>query len=133
MPGQVDVDDRLPVFRRHLVEHAVAQDAGGVEDDMQPAELVAGLLHHVEAVLELGHGAEIRRRLAAGRLDLIGNFLGRRPVAALAAAADAGIVDHHARAVRGHHLRHFGADAAPRTGADRNPSFQHSHRTVFPP
>ena len=132
MAGEVDIDHRLPVLGRHLVEHPVAQDAGGVEDDMQPAEFVAGLLHHVEAVLETRDRAEIRGRLAARRLDLVHDRLGRRPVAALAAAADAGIVDNDARTVRRHHLRNFGADAAPRTGADRNPPIQHSHRNRLP-
>jgi hypothetical protein len=34
------------------VKHPVAKDAGGVEHDVQPAELVARLLHHCQTVLK---------------------------------------------------------------------------------
>src|SRR5580704_18706973 len=34
--GQVDIDDGLPILGERVVEHLVAQDAGGVEDDVQP-------------------------------------------------------------------------------------------------
>ena len=127
MTGQVDVDHRLPVFREHVVEHLVAQDAGGVEHDVQPAERVARLLHHLQAIVEFRDRAEIGHRLAAGRLDLVGCRLRRPGVAAFAGAADAGIDDDDPRAFLGHQLGDFGADPARRPGADRDPSLQHAH------
>ena len=127
MAGQVDIDDRLPVLREHVVEHLVAQDAGGVEYDVQPAKGVARLLDHRQAIVELGDRAVIGRRLAARRLDLVDDLLCRRPVGALAAAAGAGIVDHDLGPVRRHQLGDLGPDPATRAGANRHPSFEHAH------
>ncbi len=123
----MDVDDRLPVFREHIVEHLVAQDAGGVEHDVQPAKGVAGLLDHRETVVEFGNRTVIRRRLAARRFDLVDDLLRRRLVGPFAAAASAWIVDHDLCAVRRHQLGDLGSDAPTRAGANRNPSFEHAH------
>src|SRR5580704_14110366 len=76
--GQVNIDDGLPILGKHIVKHLVAQDAGGVEDDVQPAESVARLLHHRQAVVEFGDRAVIGGRLAARGLDLVDDFLRRR-------------------------------------------------------
>jgi hypothetical protein len=46
MAGQMDIDDRLPILGEHVMEHLIAQDAGGVEDDMQPAEGFTRLAYH---------------------------------------------------------------------------------------
>ena len=127
MPGQMHVDDRLPILGEHVVKHFVAQDAGGVEDDVQPAERLARLAHHREAVVEFGDRAIIGDRVAARRLDLVDDFLRRRLVGAFAAAAGAGIVDNDLGAVRGHQFGDFAADPAPRAGADRDPSVEHAH------
>ena len=129
MAGQVHVDDGLPILREHVVEHLVAQDAGGVEDDVQPAEGVARLLHHRQAVVELGDRAVIGGRLAARGLDLVDDFLRRRLVRALAAAAGAGIVDDDLGPVRGHQLGDFGPDpaAAPAQIATRPSSMPIRH------
>src|SRR5690606_25283113 len=132
MSGQVDVDHRLPVVRRHLVEHAVPQDAGRVEDDMATAELVTGLFHHLQAVFVLGDRAVVRDGLAALFLDLVDDVLRRGLVATLAAAADTRIVHHYLGAVRRQPLRHFGADAAAGAGADRHTPVEHTHIIVPP-
>src|SRR5205085_10266317 len=93
-PGYVDVEHRLAVLRKHVVEHLVAQDAGGIEHDVEPAEGIARLLHHGEAIVELGDRAVIGDRLAARLLDLVDDLLRWRLIAALAATADARAVDH---------------------------------------
>ena len=131
MPGQMHVDDGLPILREHVVEHLVAQDAGGVEHDVQPAERVARLLHHLQAVVEFVDIAVIGDRVAAGRLDLVDDVLRRRRVVALAGAAGAGIVDDDLGAVRRHQFRDLAPDPAARAGADRDASVQHAHRAAL--
>ncbi len=123
----MDVDDRLPVFREHVVEHLVAQDARSVEHDVQSAKGIAGLLDHRETVVEFGDRAVIRCRLAARRFDLVDDLLRRRLVGTFAAAASAWIVDHDLCTVRRHQLGDLGSDTPTRAGANRNPSFEHAH------
>ena len=125
--GQVHIDDSLPILGEHVVEHLVAQDPGGVEDDVQPAESVARLLHHRQAIVEFGNGAVIGGRLAARVFDLIDDFLRRRLVRPLAAAAGAGIIDDDLGAVRSHQLGDFGPDPAACSRTDRDPPFEHAH------
>ncbi len=127
MPGQVDIDHRLPILREHVVEHLVPEDAGGVEDDMDAAEDIARLLHHLEAIVEITDRAEIGDRFAARGLDLVSHRLCRGLAAALAGAADAGIDDDDLRALFGHQLGDFRADPARRTGADRHAPIEHAH------
>ena len=125
--GQVHVDDRLPVLREHIVKHSVAQDAGGVEHDVQTAERLARLLDHRQAVVEFGDRPVVRCRIAAGRLDLVDDLLRRRLVGALAAAAGAGIVDHDLGAVRGHQFGDLSPDSASCSSAKCHPSLEHAH------
>ncbi len=97
-----------------------------------PAERVARLLHHLEAIVEAGDRAVIGDRLKAHRLDLLGHRLGRTLVAARAGAADAG-VDDDLGALARHLLGDLGTDAARRPGADRDASIEHAHLTAFLP
>src|SRR3984957_102188 len=134
MPGQVDIDHRLPILGEHVVEHLVPQDAGGVEHDVQPAQFVARLLHHLEAIVELGDRAEIGDRFAAFGLDLVGHRLRRSLAAALARAADTGIDDDDLGAFPGHQFGDFRAHAARGAGANRDLPVEHSrHRSSSSP
>src|SRR3546814_2479753 len=51
---EVGVDDLLPLLRAHLVEGAVAGDAGVVDQDVDRAELLPDLAHHRHGVLGRG-------------------------------------------------------------------------------
>ena len=77
MAGQVDIDDRLPILREHVVEHLVPENAGGVENDVKPAKRLARLGDHGEAIVELRDRPVIRRRVAARFFDLVHNLLRR--------------------------------------------------------
>ena len=62
---QMHVDDLVPIFVFHLVEHDVAQDAGWIDDRVQALEGVERLF---EETLHGGAGADgvrIRNRFAA--------------------------------------------------------------------
>jgi len=112
------------------VKHLIAQDPGGVEDDVQPAEGVAGLLHHSEAVLEFGDRAVIGSRLAARRFDLVDDLLGRCLVRALAAATGPGVIDDDLGAMRRHQLGDLRPDPAAGSRTNRDPSIEHAHAWI---
>ena len=72
------------------------------------------VLDHALGRLVVGHGIEVRGRLAAFRLDFVDDFLGRRPIGALAGAGAAKIVDDDLRARTSELKRHLASDTTPR-------------------
>ena len=54
---EVHLDDRVPFLDRHVMEHAVAQDAGIVHDDIDTAEIVDRILHHALGVVPVRDAA----------------------------------------------------------------------------
>ena len=73
---EVDGDHRVPLLLGHVHEHAVAEDPGVVDEDVEAPERVDRLLHHLARLREVGDVRAVRDRLAAGGLDLL-----RRPAA----------------------------------------------------
>ena len=80
---EVDLDDEVPLVLGHVGEHAVAQDAGVVDDDVEPAEGLDGLVDHLLRGREVAHVGAVDRRFAAHRLDLVDHLLGRAGVGSL--------------------------------------------------
>ena len=113
---EMDVDHRVPFLFRHFMENDVAQDAGVVNHDVQPTELVDGLGDHRLAGGEIGDTAEIGLGFAAGVADFLDDFQRRLLVGALAGGGAAQIVDDHFGAIGRHHNRHIAADATAGTG-----------------
>ena len=102
---QVGVDDGVPLLGRHLVEHAVAGDAGVVDQHVDRAEVGLHLCEAGRAGVEIadvplvdvdaGLGLELGRRFVVaviGRRDLVAGgrqrFGDRRADAARAAGDD---------------------------------------------
>ena len=52
---EVDIDNSPPIGFAHLVEHAIAQDAGRIDDAMESTKLGCRLGHHGLDSLEIGH------------------------------------------------------------------------------
>jgi len=113
-------DDVVPVGPAHLVEDAVAQDAGVVDQDIDAAEGVARGLDDGVGVLRLGDRQRAGDRLAAALGDLVDHGLRRTGVRAGAIEARADVVDHDARAFARQQQRDRAADAAAGAGDDRN-------------
>ena len=117
-PPQVDVDDGVEQLRRHVVERLVAQDAGVVDDDVDPSEGVDGRLDDGLATLGRGHAAGVGDRDAAEVVDLLGGGLGRPLAAALAADRRAQVVDDDLGAARRQQERVLAAEAPAGAGDD---------------
>ncbi len=69
--GQVGVDHRVPVFARHLHEHAVARDAGVVDQHVDRAVLADGLGEGLHGGIPVGDVAHRRVEGVAERLLLV--------------------------------------------------------------
>ena len=95
---RVDAVDQVPVFLRHLVEGAVAEDAGVVDDDVDPLPGVERGLDDLRAVFDrvvVGDG------LTAGGLDLLHHLVRRGAALAATGRGATQVVDHHLRAAAG--------------------------------
>ena len=113
------VDDRSPEVGGHVVERLVAQDAGVVDHDVDPAEGVERALHDRRPALDGGDRVGVGDRLATGRLDLVDDPFGSTLVAAGAVDRPTEIVHDDQRPTSGHHQGVLTAEAASRTRDDR--------------
>ena len=84
--------------RRHVLNGLVPQDAGVVDDDVDPVEGVEGGLDDRLASLGRGDAVGVGDRLPALIADLLGHRLGQRGIRAFAVERAAGVVDDDARA-----------------------------------
>ncbi len=110
--GQMHADDAVPIVFRHLVEDAVAQDAGDVHHAVDLPEGIDRLLDHGLGVVPIGDGAAIGDCFATHGLDLVDSFLRRAGVAALAFDVAAEAVDDNSCAFFGAGDGDLLADAA---------------------
>lgn len=73
---EVDADHRVPLALGHGEDHAVAQDARVVDQDVQLAELADRRLDQFAGLLEVGHVPGVGERPAARRAYLGGDLPG---------------------------------------------------------
>ena len=77
MATQVHLEDEVELLVGHVEQHLVAGDAGVVDDDVEPAELLGGRLQHGLGGGALPHVTGDDERLDADLADLLGCLLGR--------------------------------------------------------
>ena len=94
----MDGDHRVPFLFGHVEDHAVAEVAGDVDQDVDAAPGVDRLLDHLPRLREVRDRTIVRDGRAAGLLDRLDHVVRRALVAAFAAQADTGIVDDDLRA-----------------------------------
>jgi hypothetical protein len=100
------------------VEDHVAQDAGIVDDAIEPAEMIGRGLHDLAGGDRFRHRLEIGNRRAAALLDLLDHLLGGRSARTGTVGGDAGIVDDDLGAFRRAQQRDLPPDAAACAGDD---------------
>ena len=96
---QVHADDRVPLFLARREQHAVAHEAGVVDEHVEAAERVDRGLHEPLRAVPVGDVVGVRDRLAAERVDLVDDVLRGPALAAGAVARDAEVVHDDARAL----------------------------------
>ena len=119
---QVHLDDRVPIGFFHIDQHAVAQDAGIVDEHVEPAEGGDCMLHQPPRALPMADILAIGDGLATGGLDLGDDGLRRRVIGAAPVAAGADIADDDLCALGGELQRVFASNAARRPGDDGHPA-----------
>src|SRR6266550_5580578 len=117
---QVHGEDGIPLLLAHVEDHAVAQDAGTGDEDVDAAEPGPRRADDTPGALPVGHRIGARDGFPTVPLDLgddvEGRPAGRRP----AVDGDPVVVDDDLRAGGRERARHAAADAAPAAGHHRD-------------
>src|SRR5580658_10795536 len=94
-------EDRVEIVLAHIENHAVAQNTGVVDHDIQLAEIVDRTLDDALGGLEIAHALIVGDRLAAGRANFLDYLFGRRSRLSSAVEVTSKVVDDHSRAELG--------------------------------
>jgi hypothetical protein len=98
VPNEVEVslkvnrNHTIPFLFAHVEDHAVPQVSGVVDQDVQPPEIIEGLLDGALAVVVLSDVSIVRHSSTAYRLDFVRDLLRRRPVITLPGLSAANVV-----------------------------------------
>src|SRR5690606_30864827 len=124
--------DGVPLLLGHVREHAVTEDAGVVDEHVQAAERLDGLVHHALGTLPVADVVAVHDGLAAHAADLLDDLAGGARTAAGAVHLRTQVVDDDLGALLGHHQRVLTADATTSAGDDDDASVEDSaHRVVL--
>jgi hypothetical protein len=123
----VNPDDVVPLGLGHVEDHPVAQDAGHVDEHVEPAELVDRARDEALGRVEVRDVGPVDDRLAARLGDLGHHLLGGAGVVPGAVHLRPEVVDHDRGALAGQQLRHRPADSPAGSGDDRHPPVQSRH------
>ncbi len=132
MTLEVDVDDDVPFGFGHVDDDAVAQDAGIVHQDVEIAERLDGLIDESLGAFPVGHVVAVDNRVAPRRLDVFHGLLRGSQVGASPLLITTEVVDHDPGSFVCEQQRMFPAEATPRSGDDRHPAVQCTHRSSPP-
>jgi hypothetical protein len=129
-PFEVDAEDGVPLVFTGVGQHAIPDEAGVVDQNVQPAEGVDGGLDQVFRSLPVGHIITIDDGFAAA---LIFSTTARAALALPGTVQrDADVVDHHQGTFGSEGTRVRLADAASRSGDDHHPAVEQSHPFGLP-
>jgi hypothetical protein len=129
----VDADDGVPFVGGHVEDHAVAEDPGDVDEDVEAAVLADGGLDEVLGGFVVGDVGAVSDGAAAGLGDFLDDLPGRPGVVPGPVQGRAEVVDDHRGALPGQQQRHRPPDPAARTRHDRYALIQGTHvRTGLP-
>src|SRR3990170_736820 len=121
---EVDGDDGVPFLLAHVEDHAVAEDARDVDQDVDAAEGVDTLADHALAAGKFGDAVVVGDRRPTGGAYLLDYLLGGAGVVTAAVDVDAGVVDDDAGALFREGYGYGAADAATGAGDDGIASFE---------
>src|SRR5260370_11474118 len=132
MPLQVHSDHVVPFLLGHVEDHAIAQDAGDVDEDVEFAELLNSLIHQALAAFDGCYIHMIGDRVAATGFDFLGDIVGWRGRFLLPRNRDADVVDHDCASLRGECPRDAAANTAAAAGDRGYLTVELAHRLNLP-
>ncbi len=112
------LDDGVPLGLGHVGEHAVTQDAGVVDDGIEPTEVLDGGVDEALSAFPVGDVVAVDDRFAAHALDLFDDLVSRRLITAGSIDRCPEVVDDHLGAVLGEHQGIFATDSSACSGDD---------------
>jgi hypothetical protein len=128
---EVDVDDGVPFRLVHVETHLVAQDAGVVDEHVEPAEGVDRLVHECFGAAPRRDAVVVRDRVAALRLDLVDHLLRGCGVGSFATRRAAEVVHDHRGTFGCEEQRVRTTDTAAGTGDDRDLAVEVAHSVLL--
>src|SRR5208337_5549577 len=132
VPLEMHSDHVVPFLFGHVENHAVAQDAGDVDQDIELAEFLDRLVDEALAAFDGGDIHVIGNGVAARGLDFLDHVVGGRLSLLLARDRDPKIVDYYCASLRGECPRDAAADAATAAGDSGYFSVELAHRSILP-
>ena len=126
-------DHVAPLVLGHVEDHALAQDAGHVDQDVELAGAVQRLPHEVLGLSVVRDVGIVRLGGAARLDDRSDDLVGGRGVLALPVHGATEVVDDDRGALGGHELCDAAPDAASSAGHDRAQSFEVGSHAATPP
>ena len=117
----MDLDDRVPLVDGHVDQHPVPQDAGVVDQHVEPAERLDRGVDQPLGALPVGHVVAVGHGFAAGRPDLVDHLTGWAGGPAAAVDLGAQVVDHDLGPLPGELQGVAPADAPAGSGHDHDP------------
>src|SRR6266851_3135247 len=116
MPLQVHADHVVPFLLGHVEDHAIAQDTGDVDQDIEFAEFLDRLVDEALAAFDGRDIHMIGDRVSAARLDFFRDVIGGRGGFFLPRDRDSEVVDYDCASLCGECPRDTAADAAAAAG-----------------
>jgi hypothetical protein len=113
---QVHSDDRVEILRSGVVDHAVTQDAGVVDQDVQATELLDRLRYQGTGPVEVRDIVVVGHRPSARGDDLVDHLLRRALVIAATVPIRPQVVHDHGRTGTGQRQRLTTTDTTPGPG-----------------
>ena len=117
---EVHLDDRIPLRLAHVREHAVAEDASVVDEDVEATERIDGGLDEAFGSVPIADVVAVGDRLPTHGLDLGDDIVRGALIVALAVHRPAEVVDHDLGAVVGEEQCVLAPDASARPRDDRD-------------
>ena len=128
---EMDPDDVVPVGLGHVEGHLVPQDARIVDQDVQLAEGLDGLVDERLGSVPRAHVGGVHGGLAPAGLDQLDHLLGRVLVPTLTLDRSPDVVDDDVGPLRGQEQRLLTSDPPACAGDDGNLALEHSHGVLL--
>ena len=133
MAAQMDADYRVPLLDRHVENHAVAQDAGDVHQDIQFAVFLDRLIDEALAAFGSRDVLWFEEAAPSAALISLATSSAGEWVSFCPATANSQVVDHDRGTLGGQRLGDFATDSTSATGYGGNFTFEMtSHRLRSP-
>jgi hypothetical protein len=132
-PLEMRGDHRFPLVGSHVEDHAVTQDAGTGDQDVDATETLHGRCHDALGPAPVDNRVDVRHRLAAGLSDLGDDRTGRLRGRVASVDRNSQVVDDDLRPLRRQLECDAAADAAAGARHHGHPASEHvSHRVPAP-